>query len=248
MSEHFAAASNALRNAKHALALTGAGISAESGIPTFRGTNGIWTKFPPDEYATIDAYMRDPDKVWAFWCELAHLVRGCEPNAGHFALASLEAAGRLHGIITQNVDNMHQAAGSKRVIEYHGNAHRLVCLGCDATEQLTMSNLGIRAPRCARCTQLMKPDVVMFGEDIPVYALAEARKLSEQCDVLLVIGTSAQVYPAAQLPHIAKSSGALVIEMNTESTDFSTDITDIFINGPAGETLPRLARETLKNS
>ncbi|MDZ4859614.1 MAG: NAD-dependent deacylase [Candidatus Hydrogenedentes bacterium] len=241
MNANYAAASEALRNATCAVALTGAGISAESGIPTFRGDSGIWEKYPPDDYATIEAYLREPEKVWRFWCELSRLVRGCLPNAGHFALAAMEAQGKLRGVITQNVDNMHQAAGSRHVIEFHGNAHRLVCMECQESQPLDISNMGDNAPRCARCATLMKPDVVMFGEDIPAKALSRARAMAEQCDVMLVIGTSARVYPAAQLPQTAKSNGATLIEVNTEVTDFTSVMTDIFVKGPAGEVLPRLA-------
>jgi len=235
-------AAAALRNAKCAVAVTGAGISAESGIPTFRGEGGIWEKYSPDEFASIAAYLRDPNKVWQFWRELAGLVKGCRPNAGHVALADLERMGVLRGVITQNVDNLHQAAGSTRVIEYHGNARRLVCLGCHKRKNIDTNNMGDRAPRCPICADLMKPDVVMFGEDIPRHAMFEAHALAEKCDVMIVVGTSAQVYPAAELPFIAKSNGAFIIESNTERTEFSEVVTDAYLEGPAGETLPQLLR------
>ncbi len=235
-------AAAALRNAKCAVAVTGAGISAESGIPTFRGEGGIWEKYSPDEFASIDAYLRDPNKVWQFWRELADLVKGCRPNAGHVALADLERMGVLRGVITQNVDNLHQAAGSTRVIEYHGNARRLVCLACHKRQDIDTNNMGESAPHCPICTGLMKPEVVMFGEDIPRHAMFEAHALAEKCDVMIVVGTSAQVYPAAQLPFTAKSNGAFIIESNTERTEFTEAVTDAFLQGPAGETLPQLLR------
>lgn len=238
--EAIAAAADALRRAKFAIAVTGAGISAESGIPTFRGEGGIWKKYSPDEFASIDAYTRDPNKVWKFWRELAELVKGCRPNPGHVALAELERFGILRAVITQNVDNLHQDAGSKRVIEYHGNARRLVCLECRKRISIDTDDMGDFAPRCPICTGLMKPDVVMFGEDIPRHAMFEAHALAEKCDVMIVAGTSAQVYPAAQLPFTAKSIGAIVIESNTERTEFTDTVTKIFLQGPAGETLPQL--------
>ncbi|NUM53554.1 MAG: NAD-dependent deacylase [Candidatus Hydrogenedentes bacterium] len=242
MSEAIALAAAALRNAKFAVAVTGAGVSAESGIPTFRGEGGIWERYPPDEYASIAAYRRDPNKVWRFWRELADLVKGCAPNAGHNALAELERMGLLRAVITQNVDNLHQAAGNTRVIEFHGNARRLVCLECRKRMGIDVNNLGDLAPHCPICTGLMKPDVVMFGEDIPRHAMFEAHALSEKCDAMLVVGTSAQVYPAAQLPFTAKSNGAFIIECNTERTDFTDEITDAFVEGLSGETLPALVR------
>lgn len=240
MTDALARAAAALRTAKCAIAVTGAGISAESGIPTFRGAGGIWEKYPPEEYASIDAYLRDPNKVWRFWRELAELVKGCQPNPGHAALAELERRGALRAVITQNVDNLHQAAGSARVVEYHGNARRLVCLDCHKRLAIDTGDMGERAPHCPICTGLMKPDVVMFGEDIPRHAQFEAHALVEKCDAMIVAGTSAQVYPAAQLPFAAKANGAFVIESNIERTEFTDTVTDAFLVGPAGETLPKL--------
>lgn len=242
MNGAIAQAAAALRNAKCAIAVTGAGISAESGIPTFRGEGGIWEKYPPEEFASIAAYKRNPNKVWQFWRELAGLVRGCTPNPGHIALAELERIGVLRAVITQNVDNLHQAAGSKRVIEYHGNARRVVCLECRKRMAFDADNMGDTAPHCPICAGLMKPDVVMFGEDIPRHAVFESHALMEKCDAMIVVGTSAQVYPAAQLPYTAKSNRAFIIESNTERTDFTEEITDAFLEGPAGETLTALVR------
>lgn len=242
MTDAIERAAAALRNATCAIAVTGAGISSESGIPTFRGEGGIWAKYPPEEFASIDAYVRNPNKVWSFWRELADLVHGCRPNAGHIALAELERMGILRAVVTQNVDNLHQAAGSGRVIEYHGNARRLVCLECHKRRDMDAQNMGEFAPRCPICMGLMKPEVVMFGEDIPRQARFEAHALVERCDVMLIVGTSAQVYPAAQLPFDAKARGAFIIEANIERTEFTDGVTDAYLQGPAGETLPRLVR------
>ena len=160
--------------------------------------------------------------------------------AGHTALAELERMGILRGVITQNVDNLHQAAGSTRVVEYHGNARRLVCLECHKRLSVDTNSMGDSAPHCPMCAGLMKPEVVMFGEDIPHHALFEAHALAEKCDAMLVVGTSAQVYPAARLPYTAKANGAFVIESNTERTEFTDTVTDVFLEGPAGQTLPLL--------
>lgn len=242
MSNEYEQAAEAIHGGDCVIAVTGAGISAESGIPTFRGPEGIWAKYSPEEYASIDAYVENPYKVWRFWYELAALVRGCEPNPGHEALAKLEQAGFLDAVITQNVDNLHQLAGSRTVIEYHGNAGRLVCLRCRARRSIDPENVTNAPPLCHRCNNLMKPDVVMFGEDIPPYALYESSALAQKCDVMIVVGTSAQVYPAAELPHTAKANGAYIIESNTERTHFTDTVTDAFLEGPAGETLPHLTQ------
>ncbi len=232
-------AAEALKSASLAIAVTGAGISAESGIPTFRGADGIWEKYPPDEYATIDAYEQNPDKVWKFWCELATTLADCKPNPAHYAVAELEQLGRIQAVVTQNVDNLHEAAGSKNVIEYHGNARWLVCPRCKHRDPLDLSQHSDSPPYCF-CGTLMKPDVVMFGEAIPSNALVESARLAETCQVLLVVGTSAQVYPAARLPVLARQNGAFIIEANIEETDFTAGVTHAFLKGPAGETLPKL--------
>jgi NAD-dependent deacetylase len=237
-------AAQAIKNSPMTVAVTGAGISAESGIPTFRGTGGIWTKYPPDQYATIDAYNANPEKVWQFWLELARTCGDCKPNPGHYALAEMEEMGLLHAIITQNIDNLHEDAGSKRVIEYHGNAKWLVCPRCRHRDPLDLSQHSGSPPYCF-CGTLMKPDVVMFGEMIPSNALVESARLAENARVLLVVGTSAQVYPAARLPLLAHQNGAYIIEANTEETDFTRSITHAFLRGPAGETLPKLV-DTLR--
>ena len=163
MIDHFHEAANALKKASCAVAVTGAGMSAESGIPTFRGTGGIWEKYPPAEYATIEAYNENPDKVWKFWIDLAEQLKDSRPNPGHYALAELERMGILKAVVTQNVDNLHQDAGTKNVIEYHGNAKWLICPRCRHRDPLDLSQHRDTPPYCF-CGTLMKPDVVMFGE------------------------------------------------------------------------------------
>lgn len=239
MSDPYQQAAEAIQHAAISVAVTGAGISAESGIPTFRGDDGLWAQYPIEEYATIDAYHRNPEKVWAFWCDLAARLGGCAPNPGHYALAEMEQMGQLEGVITQNVDNLHQEAGSQNVVEYHGNARWLVCPRCRHRDALELSQHGGSPPHCF-CGSLMRPDVVMFGDVIPSEVLVEAAQLAESCQVLLVVGTSAQVVPAARLPILAHQNGAFIIEANIEETAFTHSVTNAFLKGPAGETLPRL--------
>ncbi|GMW00286.1 MAG: NAD-dependent protein deacylase [Candidatus Hydrogenedentota bacterium] len=234
-----------LRDSRHAVALTGAGMSAESGIPTFRGKDGIWAKYPPEEYATIEAYLQNPQRVWEFWKTLAHEFQHVKPNSGHTALARLENADRLKAVITQNIDNLHQSAGSRHVIDFHGSMGRLICLKCHRREPFDTKSFDAGPPSCAQCGGLMKPDVVMFGEEISKYALYESHAQTQQCDVMLVIGTSAQVFPAAGLPYQAKQGNAYIIECNIEPTDFTHDISDAFLGGPSGEMLPRLVNYVL---
>lgn len=234
-------AARALRGAKHAIALTGAGISVESGIPDFRSPGGLWTKYPPDEFATIDAFHANPARVWGLWRELGASLAEVVPNPAHEALAALEEQGRIGAVITQNIDNLHQRAGSQKVIEYHGNAGQTFCLKCHRRAPLDLATLPEGAPACA-CGGLLKPDVVMFGELIPAYALMESQTLTRRADVVLIVGTSAQVFPAAGLPYAAKDHGATIIECNIEPTEFTRRITDIFLEGRAGVMLPELLR------
>ncbi len=243
MSQHHDApyeqAAQALLATDNAIAVTGAGISVESGIPDFRSAGGLWSRYPPQEFATMDAFIDNPDKVWTMWYELADQLRGVKPNPAHFALAELEEMGRLKAVITQNIDALHQHAGSKTVIEYHGNADQIVCPACSRRRPMDMSQRALGAPRC-ECGGYMKPDVVLFGEIIPEYALTTSDMLARGCNILIVVGTSAQVYPAASLPYAAKESGATVIECNIEPTSFTHTVTDFFLQGPAGKTLPKL--------
>ena len=237
--ESYAAAADAIRGANRVVAVTGAGISVESGIPDFRSPGGLWSKYPPQEYATIEAFYDDPDKVWELWYDLAETLQDVRPNPGHYALAELEEMGRLSVVVTQNIDALHHAAGNTSVIEYHGRADTLHCPACHRRRPMDLGHRSLGAPRC-ECGGYMKPDVVLFGELIPEKALHHADALARNCGVMVVVGTSATVYPAAGLPHIAKESGAFIIECNTEPTQFTRTITDIFLQGPAGITLPRL--------
>ncbi|HSV97507.1 MAG TPA: NAD-dependent deacylase [Spirochaetota bacterium] len=241
MEEQYRQAAEIIGGAKTVICLTGAGISVESGIPDFRGACGLWEKYDPLEYAHIDAFRRNPEKIWKMVFELIELTSSASPNPAHRALADLERMNILRSVITQNIDNLHQAAGSKSVIEFHGNAGRLDCLNCGRSYGAGEFELKDRVPPCCDCSAVLKPSVVFFGEAIPVRALAESERLSNLADVILVIGTSAVVYPASSIPYIVKSNGGRVIEMNLESTGLTHSITDVFIQGPVGTTLPGLA-------
>jgi NAD-dependent deacetylase len=231
-----------IRQSRRAVALTGAGISVESGIPDFRSPGGLWERFNPMEYAHIQAFRRHPAKVWQLLKEMDETITRARPNPAHYALAELEARGHLMGVITQNVDNLHQAAGSKRVVEYHGNALRFVCLECN--RPFHRQNLDFdRAPLYCPCGGLIKPDVVFFGEPIPPAAQAQAQELAQSCDLLLIIGTSGEVAPASYLPYTARDWGAVIVENNLEPTILTRTVTDHFLPGKAGEKWPQVIKE-----
>ena len=217
----------------------------ESGIPAFRGAQGLWERFDPAEYATIGAFLHHPEKVWEMLSELIGVLSQASPNAAHRGLAELERMGTLRSVITQNVDGLHQAGGSRRVIEYHGNPRELVCLSCGKRyPSLKKIREGI-PPRCD-CGTVLKPDVVFFGEPIPWRAQEESDEEARTCGTLLVIGTSAEVAPACDLPGIAKGRGASIVEINPEETLLTSRITDIYLPANASEGVARLI-ELLKN-
>ena len=232
-------AAAALKNARHVCVLTGAGISAESGIPTFRDAlTGLWANFNPEDLATPEAFERDPKFVWDWYEFRRELIRQAEPNPGHFALAELAGRVPRFTLVTQNVDGLHQRAGSKGVLEYHGNILRdRCCVEQVIAERSEDSRHGL--PRCAACGGLLRPDVVWFGEAIPPGPMLAAAAAAESCDVFLSIGTSSLVYPAASLAESALRAGATVIEVNPDRTDLSP-AADVVLGGPSGLLLPRL--------
>ena len=241
MHKRITKAAQVICQSKRTLALTGAGISVESGIPDFRSSGGLWERFDPMEYATIESFRADPEKVWQMLEEVSVLLNKARPNPAHIGLGRLQEMGLLHTIITQNIDNLHQEGGASHVIEYHGNANTLSCLRC--YQRYNANEIeGQRPPKCD-CGQILKPDVVFFGEPIPLKALQESYDLAAGCDTLLVLGTSAEVAPANTLPQAAKEGGAKVIEINLEPTVLTNYLTDIFLQGKASEVVSQLVQE-----
>jgi len=234
-------AAKIFRDSRLSLALTGAGISVESGIPDFRSPGGLWERYNPAEYGTIWAFRDDAAKVWKMIRETSELVDRAQPNPAHLGLAQLQHLGILHTIITQNIDSLHQKAGATRVIEYHGSSRTLSCLTCGARYNAEAKKEEF-PPRCA-CTEILKPDVVFFGESIPLEALRESQLLASSCTALLVIGTSAEVAPANTIPRTAKLAGARVIEINVQPTALTSSFTDIFLQGKASSMMIRLVEE-----
>ena len=229
-----------LLKADRVIALTGAGISVQSGIPDFRSSTGLWAKYDPEEYATIEAFQANPQKVWKMLEEMIGLIMDAKPNPAHFGLAELERLGKLQAVITQNVDGLHQAAGSQKVIEFHGSNATLSCNFCKCqvkTASLCLKNL---PPRCPDCHAILKPDVVFFGEEIPWQALVDAMEAARNCDLILVIGTSAMVYPAADIPRTAKENDARIIEINQEMTPLTSSVSDYIVQGSCAEIVPRM--------
>ncbi len=224
------------------VAFTGAGISVESGIPDFRGAGGLWERYDPSEYATIEAFHANPQKVWTMLKEMGSLLEGSKPNPAHQALARLEEMGHVRSVITQNIDNLHQDAGNKRVIEFHGTHRELVCLNCGRLYDREEVRLETLPPRC-RCTGVLKPNVVFFGESIPWGAHLEAQQEAKNCEVMLVIGTSAVVSPACDIPVMAKQRGATIVEMNLEETPLTRYISDWILIGPASLILPSVLEQ-----
>ena len=229
-----------ISRADQVVALTGAGLSVDSGIPAFRGSQGLWERYDPMEFASIEAFQADPARVWGMLLELDGLVRGARPNPAHEALARLEGLGRLQAVVTQNIDGLHQAAGSRHVIEFHGNGRRLRCLSCGRQLGRAEVLFDPLPPRCA-CGGLVKPDIVFFGEPIPERAAMTAFTLASSCQVMLVVATSAVVAPASHLPLLAKGGGATVVEINLEPTALSQRISDHVIHQSASLVLPLIA-------
>ncbi|MEA2039514.1 MAG: NAD-dependent deacylase [Thermodesulfobacteriota bacterium] len=226
-------AADIIIKSKLTLALTGAGISVESGIPDFRSTDGLWSKYDPEEYAAISAFRSDPEKVWNMLRDMNELVNKAVPNQAHSGLAELEKMGYLHCIITQNIDNLHQAGGSRNVIEYHGNSSTLTCLSCGRKYKAEEKRDEF-IPRC-ECQNILKPDVVFFGEAIPADAMHRSFELASSAQALMVVGTSAVVSPANTIPGIANENGARIIEINKEKTHLTDSITHVFLQGSAGQ-------------
>jgi NAD-dependent deacetylase len=234
-----------VRERQPCIVLTGAGISTESGIPDFRSPGGIWAEYDPMEYATIDAFRRDPVKVWEFYARRFELLTTAEPNAGHLALAELERRGLVAAIVTQNIDGLHARAGSREVVEVHGSIRSASCLECGERvplEEVVAALRAAPAPPCPRCRAVLKPDVVMFGELLPADAIDRAIELVRGAGLLLVVGSSLEVHPVAGLPDEAVSAGVALAILNRGPTPFD-HLALVRIDGAAGETLAELAQE-----
>jgi len=226
-----------ISNANYMIALTGAGISKESNVPTFRGEDGLWRNYDAMELATPDAFRRNPALVWEWYTWRQGLIAECDPNPAHLTLASWEKRGLLRALITQNVDGLHIRAGSTNIHEIHGDIWGLKCTSCEYKGRLESPAAGI--PTCPECSDNLRPDVVWFGESLDRDTISNVYNELEQADVCLVIGTSALVQPAATFPLIVKQRGGQLIEMNVEQTPLSS-IVDFHVSGKAGEILPKL--------
>jgi NAD-dependent deacetylase len=257
LSEQVVRAAEALIASRYVIALVGAGISVESGIPPFRGKGGLWTKHGEPPMDGYQRFMLDPAAGWRDTLErrssddeFSRAIAAAQPNPAHHALARLEELGVLRHTITQNIDNLHFAAGSTSVTEIHGNRTKVRCIDCDARwpfDEFMATKLAALEdgaeidlpPACPQCRSIVKTDVVMFGEPIPQYALAECYRQAEQADCVLIAGTSAVVYPAAHFPEIVLQSGGVAVEVNPDETPYSRHAAAV-LRGPAGEMLPQL--------
>lgn len=218
------------------VALTGAGVSTESGIPDFRSAGGIWSQFDPYEVGSIDAFRRDPERVWEFYGLRLGVLADAKPNDAHLALARLEAAGLLEAVITQNVDRLHAAAGSRDVIEVHGSIDRATCLACRAEVGRDELRDRLPLPRCPRCAAILKPGVVMFGELLPDAAVDRAVELAQTAALLLVVGSSLEVWPVAGLPEETLAHGGKLAIVNREPTRYDARAA-LVVHASAGEVL-----------
>jgi NAD-dependent deacetylase len=236
-------AAELIGGARRGLALTGAGVSAESGIPTFRGAGGLWTRYDPVKVASIEYFMADPSAYWSVSKDRGRVALAARPNPGHHALAALEASGRLVGVVTQNTDGLHQDSGSRTVIEVHGSSRTVQCLDCWNREPRgeVQARLDVEMPpRCRICGgTFLKPTVVLFGEPLPRAAIQQALTFARQADVMIVVGSSLVVYPAAEIPLVATRSGAQLIVINAEPTPLD-ELAAVVIRGKSGEVLPEI--------
>jgi NAD-dependent deacetylase len=247
------AAASLIRSARHLTAFTGAGISVESGIPPFRGAGGLWDRYDP-RTLEIEFFLRHPEQAWPVIREIFYDNFGrAKPNRAHEVLSAWErdgwprgagpdGRGRLHVLITQNIDNLHYTAGSRNIAEFHGNSRLLACLSCGARVEAHPDLLKDLPPRCS-CGGIYKPDFIFFGEGIPAEAHAKSLEAAGRTDVMLVVGSTGEVYPAALVPRRASDAGAKIIEINPEPSEFTASITDIHIPMKAGEAFGLLAEE-----
>lgn len=222
-----------IKNANHLIAFTGAGISLESGIPTFRGENGLWEKYDTN-YLTLDYFYKSPVLSWVFNKKIFYeTFKGKKPNEAHNILSTLESEGIVKSIITQNIDNLHTLAGSKNIIEFHGNARLAICPSCNNTLEINDELIKKLPPKCKQCDEILKPDFIFFGESLDEAVFDKAFDEAEKSDVVLIIGTTGIIKPASDIPIYAKETGAKIIEINTSPSAFTESITDLFIEEKA---------------
>ena len=228
-----------LKSAKSILFFTGAGISAESGIDTFRGKGGLWNKMSAQELASFDGFMKNPNLVWEWYQYRRKIVRETEPNSGHEVIADFEKHFDEVTVVTQNVDNLHKRAGSTNILELHGNIERNFCMNCKTFYGVEKFLESEEVPKCENCGGMIRPDVVWFGEMLPQNIFAEAERKAAESDICFIVGTSAVVYPAAYIPISAKEAGAILIEINIEPTNITNQV-DYSLMGKAGEVVPKI--------
>ncbi|MCK4357873.1 MAG: NAD-dependent deacylase [Candidatus Cloacimonetes bacterium] len=229
-----------IKNAKHITVFTGAGISVESGIPPFRGKDGLWSKFNPI-FLDINYFHQNPLKSWKLIKEIFYDFFGkAKPNAAHFALAEMEEMGLLQAVITQNIDNLHQKAGSREVYEFHGNSRNLVCTKCGFKFSVSEIGLDKLPPKCKECEGILKPDFIFFGEPIPEPARTNSFAETEKADVFILIGTTGEIMPASMIPYEAKKNNVKIIEINIKPSNYTKSITDLFLKGKATEIMGEL--------
>lgn len=232
-----------IRKAKYGIAFTGAGISVDSGIPPFRGKDGLWNKIDPI-YLEIEFFTKKPLQSWKVIKEIFYDKFGeAAPNISHDMLARMGERGFIEAVITQNIDNLHQKAGSKPVYELHGTYKNLICTDCSTEYDSSFANLDYLPPSCFICKGLLKPDIVFFNEEIPHFAKTKSFELAEKCDLLLIIGTNAEVYPANAIPVMAHKHNATIIEINIRESQFTHSVTDIFLKGSASDIMKELGKQ-----
>ncbi|MBN1985793.1 MAG: NAD-dependent deacylase [Prolixibacteraceae bacterium] len=233
-------AANLIRKAKYTVAFTGAGISVPSGIPPFRGKNGLWNKVDPI-FLEIEYFRKRPLQSWQKIKEIFYDSLGdAEPNLAHEILAKMEKRSFLESVITQNIDHLHQKAGSRYVYELHGTYKQLICTECSSEYDMSFADLNYLPPTCYICKGILKPDMVFFNEPIPAFAKKRSFEEAQKADVFIIIGTNAEVLPAADIPVTAKKHGAKIIEININKTHFTHEITDIFLQGDAAEIMKKI--------
>ena len=240
MDDLYREAAKLIAASKNVVAFTGAGISAESGIPVFRGPNGLWNKYDP-KVLELSYFFEHSEAAWNVIKEIFYEFLGkVKPNYAHYFLGQLERAGHLRSVITQNIDNLHQEGGNRRVLEFHGTYKQLQCTECYNHYPSGDIDLNRSIPKCPSCGGILKPDFIFFGEAIPEPAGSTSVHEATVCDLMIVIGTTGEVMPASMIPHRAKENGAVIIEVNTEASYFTDSITDIFLKGKATEVFKRL--------